>query len=552
MGLFDLLAEALKRPIYSDKEAALDASKNTSQISSEKEIEVSYVTYDPFTQYTQSSLLGDMARINSHSELVKQWRSMSLMPEVDEALQEICNEAIVYDEIDKVIDLSLDDLDVPDKIKDKIHESFKHILYLLDFNDRGEEIFRQWYVDGTLRIEAVFDNNRMKEGIKKLVLLTPFNMFKYKDEKTGTIKYFYCKDPNYNIIKDFQKADKIYIEDQITEINSGQWDVDKKTPLSFLHKAYKAINQLSSIEDSLIIFRITRSPEKRVFYIDTGNLPKAKAEEYVRSLITKYRQQRTYDVDSGKVQNKSRQISILEDFWFPISQSAGGSRGTRVESLAGQNPGFGDFSDINYFENKVFRALGVPIKRKDVESRFQMGNTVDIEKDEVKFFKLILKLRRKFNNLFVDLLKKDLIAKAVFRIEDWSAIQEHIKFKYANSNEFSTIKSLQIIGMKMEYATVALQLSEARLISKDFIRKNIMRFTDEDIKEMDKQIELEQEQEPEEEVEAPAANPFGGKSVPVHMVDPEETEEPKAKETEEPKAKTKEKKDNPFSKRKKE
>ena len=548
MGFFDLLTEALKRPIYSDKEANLDKTKNTSQVSTEKEMEVTYVTYDPFTQYTQSSLLGDMARVNSNSELIKQWRTMSLMPEVDEALQEICNEAIVYDEVDDVISLDLDGLDVPEKIKDKIQESFKHILYLLDFNERGDEIFRQWYVDGVLRLEAIFDNNKMKEGIKKLVLLTPFNMFKYREEKTGIIKYFYCKDPNYNLIKDFQKADKIYLEDQITEINSGLWDIDKKTPLSFLHKAYKAVNQLSTIEDSLIIFRITRSPEKRVFYIDTGNLPKAKAEEYVRSLITRYRQQKTYDVDSGKVQNKSRQISILEDFWFPVSQSGAGSRGTRVESLQGQNPGFSDFSDINYFENKVYRALGVPTKRKDVESRLQLSNTVDVEKDELKFFKLILKLRRKFNNLLVDLLKKDLIAKSVFRIDDWVTIQEQLKFKYANSNEFSTIKNLQIVGMKMEYATAALQLAEAKLISRDFIRRNIMGFSDEDIEALDKQIEDEKDLPPISG-EVPFEEP---EEEPEEEVTPEEEPEEEVTPEEEPEegSKPKGKKGNPFSKRK--
>jgi hypothetical protein len=503
MGFIELL-EKLSRPFYSSKEASLDSSKGTTQLSTPEYQENPYITYDPFSLYT-NNLMEQVSSAKTVNEFIKRWRQAAMLPEVDDALQEITSEAVTFDEKEKVVSLDLEALELPEAIKKKMEESFDRVLFLLDFNSRGDEIFKQWYVDGIISFEVVYREKELKEGIQKLILLSPFNFFKIKDEKTGMMKYFFHKKPSYDIVKDLGNADKTYFDEQISQINSGIWDTDKKFTLSFLQKALKVINQLSLIEDSLVIFRITRSPERRVFYIDTGNLPKTKAEEYVKSLISKYRQKRIYNTDSGTVENKSRQISILEDFWFPVSQTASGQRGTRVETLQGQNPGFNTFEDINYFVKKVYKALNVPPNRTNNDDRLQISSGVDIERDELKFFKYILKLRRKFNNLFVDLLKKDLISKEVFSIEDWNTVQEKIGFKYANSNEFSEIKKLQLLDLKTNAANGALPLMEAGLIDEFYVQREYLMLSEDEIKEIGTRLEEKAIQQAKADKEAQAA-----------------------------------------------
>ena len=503
MGPIATLLEKLSRPFYSTREAALDSSKGTTQLSTPEYQENPYITYDPFSLYT-NNLMEQVSSAKTVNEFIKRWRQSAMLPEVDDALQEITSEAITFDEKDKVIEVDLEGLELPDPIKKKMEESFERILFLLDFNVRGDEIFKQWYVDGVLTFEVVYREKDLKEGIQKLILLSPFNFFKVKDEKTGMMKYFFHKKPSYDIVKDLQNADKTYFEEQVAQITSGLWDSDKKYSLSFLQKALKVINQLSLIEDSLVIFRITRSPERRVFYIDTGNLPKTKAEEYVKSLISKYRQKRIYNTDSGTVENKSRQISILEDFWFPVSQTASGQRGTKVETLQGQNPGFNTFDDMNYFVKKLYKALNVPPNRSNDDDRLQISSGVDIERDELKFFKYILKLRRKFNNLFIDLLKKDLISKGVFSVEDWNEIQEKIAFKYANSNEFSEIKKLQLIDLRLQAANQALPFLESGILDEYYIQRECLMLTEEQIKEIGSRVEEKAVQQAKDDQQAQA------------------------------------------------
>lgn len=480
------LPERLKFPFYSRKEADIQTTQHTSiTVTKPEQIETAYAAYDPFASTTGYQYGSQTVFASNKNELIRKWRESSYLPEVDIAISEIANEAIVYDEIDDPVALNLNDVELPEAIKDKMQESFSKILYLLDFNERGDELFRQWYVDGTLNFEVIYDNDRIREGIQKLQLLSPFNFHQFIDPNTGQKKFFYSDVSNNGTTRQqMREPEQILYDEQISTINSGITSMDKKCYVSHLNKAMKAINQLTLIEDSLVIFRITRSPEKRAFYISTGNLPKSKAEEYMRSLITKYRQKKVYNTDLGIIEDKSKTVSILEDFWFPIDKNGNGSK---VESIAGQTPNFGGFEDVDYFVGKVYKALNVPENRRNKDGRLTEGNNIDIEKDELKFFKFILKLRRKFNNLFVDLLKKDLIAQNVMTLEDWNTIQEKIKFTYANSNEYTEIKNNQVLGMRIDAANTATSLVEGGYLSIEYIQKKILRLTDEEIAEIKQQ-----------------------------------------------------------------
>ena len=482
----DLLCElGLRKPFYSDREATFEKFKDSSQISKEVDLENPYITYDPFGSTSHSQIGQASSYVANYSEAVRRWRETALLPEVDEAISEITSEAIVYDENDDVIALNLDDIELSEQIKTKMRDSFEKILYLLDFNERGDELFRQWYVDGTLTLESVYNNRKPKDGLQRLVLLPPFNIYKFKNENSGEIRWFINNRPTYNTIKDLENAEKTYFDEQITQISSGITSSDKRIYFSPLQKAMKAINQLYLLEDSLVIYRLTRSPEKRVFKVDTGNLPKSKAEEYMRSLMTKYRQKKIYNTDTGTVENKNKAISILEDFWFSVNSQG---RGTSVDVLAGANPNFGGFDDIDYFVNKVYKALNIPSNRRNKEARITMNSTIDIEKDEMKFFKYIQKLRRRFNNMFVDLLKKDLIAKQVLSLEDWKKIQEKIKFNYADSNEISLVKKMQVVQIKMDSANAAAGMIDTQVIDKFWIQKEILGMNDEEMNEINNRI----------------------------------------------------------------
>lgn len=483
---WNTITEELKRTFYSDREAFQDRHKNFTQITKEIDVESPYITYDPFSMYTNSFALGgsNSMPVNTN-DYIRRWREASILPEVDEAVGEIASEAIVFDELDPAIDINLDEIELTENIKSKIRESFDRVLYLLDFNEKGEELFKQWYVDSTLNFECVYNNRKMKEGLQKLILLPPYDIMKYKNEQDSTIRWFINKHQTYNPLKDLENAEITYFDEQITQINSGILSPDKKCYYSPIQKAMKSINQLYLLEDTLLIYRITRSTEKRMFNVDVGNLPKSKAEEYMKGLINKYRQKKVYNTETGTLENAAKSISILEDMWFP-KRSDG--RGTTVDTLQGSSTNFGGFDDIDYFVNKVYTALNIPTNRRSKENRITINPTIDIEKDEMKFFKYIQKLRRKFNNLFVDLLKKDLIARQVLSLDDWKKIQEKIKFNYASSNEISMIKKAQINEVKINGANNSLGLIEARILSGKYVQKNILRLSDEEIAEIEEQL----------------------------------------------------------------
>lgn len=503
MDFRDTLLEKLKFPFYSRQEVEIENAPESSQTSKPENLEQSYVTYDPFGTYSNNQL-GQLQVLSANkNEMIRKWRESSYLSKVDTALGEICNESIVYDEVEDPIKINLSDIELPDEIKTMVEDSFDNILYMLDFNERGDDLFKQWYVDGQLNIEVVYDNSRLRDGINKLLLISPFNFNQFIDEKSRTRKYYYGEITNTNIQQKIKNNEEVYTEEQICHINSGIWSMDKKFPISPLNKAMKPINQLNLIEDSLVIARITKSTEKRAFFIPTGNLNKAKAEEYMRSLINKYRQKKVYNTDSGTVENRNRSISVLEDFWFPVGKDG---TGPRVENLAGTAPGFVSFEDVDYFVNEVYKSLNIPLNRRAPDSRQTLGNTVDIEKDELKFFKMILKLRRRFNNIFIDLLKKDVLAKRIMSLEDWNLIQEKIKFTYANSNEYSEIKNNQIMSMRVDSATSATQLIEGGLLSKKYIQTNILRLTEEEIQEIAEQNAIDAG----EALNKQASDEFGG------------------------------------------
>jgi hypothetical protein len=491
---FNVLLENLKFSTYSRDEAEIETIPDSSQTSTEKEVESPYITYNPYTSYTLNSMGQEQVTASNRNESIMRWRQAAYLPEVEQAINKISNEAIVYDEFDDPIQLNTSDIEVPDIIKEKMQESFNRIIYMLDFNERGDELFRQWYVDGQLNIEAVYDNQRMREGIKKLILLTPFN-FNTLATPSGEKKYFF-NDSQASGLNKVKEGEKIYTDEQITHINSGIPSLDKKFHVSYLNSAMKAINQLNLIEDSLVIARITKATEKRAFYLPIKGLNKYKAEEYMQSMINKYRQKRIYNLDSGTIENRNRSISVLEDFWFPVDAQ---NSGPRVENIAGTAPGFTSFEDVDYYVNKVYKSLRIPLSRRVPDGRLTVNNQVDIEKDELEFFKFILKLRRRFNNLFVDLLKKDLLARKVLSIEDWMKIQEKIKFTYSNSNEYSEIKANQILDMRIATANSAMALVQEGLYSKLFVQKKVLRLTDEEIKEINQENAMDNAKKEDEE-----------------------------------------------------
>lgn len=509
-GLF----EELLKTFYSAREAKLEIgrSKKLSTttppvITAEPDGILSDVSY----QYVMGGQIDFI--LTERNNLIKQWRSVTYLPEVDAAIQELLNEALVFEEDDSLpLELNLDDLDLNDGLKRKILDSFDKIITLLDFKNRGGDLFKQWYVDGTLAVEAVYDNARKTEGLKKLILLPPYDFFKYKDIRTGETTFFYStrlgadmyNRPHTTLNALYQHSEIKYKPEQITQINSNIFSQDRLFSISHLNKAMKVINQVTLIEDSIIIYRITRAPEKKVFYIDTGRLPKGKAEEYIQNMMKKHRQKMVYNIDTGNIENRKRSISLLEDFWMPRSQDG---KGTEIEILQGLDSNMSEIPDLDYFYDKMYRALNVPsIRRKNEESQFRglQPGSFEIEREEIKFFKFVVGLRKKFNQLFLDLLKKELIATKIVSLQDWEKIKTGIKFNYKNNNEYAEIKNLQTMESRFNIADTANNLVETHLLSKEWIRREILKQNDDERKIIDSQIEDEAKTEakltpPEEE-----------------------------------------------------
>ena len=435
---------------------------------------------------------GDKAK--SDVDLIMKYRDISSQPECDAAIEDIVNEAIVGDHDDAPVNLILDELEISDKIKETIKHEFDAILSMLGFNSYSHDIFRKWYVDGRLPYHIIINNEQPKQGIKELRYIDPAKLRKVKeveeqnDPKTGAklIKkvdeYFLYQDKSLNAA---DQGVKIY-PDAIAYCTSGMMDPSRKKILSYLHKALKPVNQLRMMEDSVVIYRISRAPERRIFYIDVGNLPKGKAEEYLRGIMNQYRNKLVYDAKTGDIKDDRKHMSMLEDFFLPRRE---GGRGTEITTLPG-GENLGQIDDIIYFQKKLYKSLNVPVNRLEQEAQFSLGRTSEITRDEVKFKKFIDRLRKRFSDLFMQLLKTQLLLKGICTQEDWKNWKESIAFDYIEDNYFSELKQSEMLRERFDMLS-SLDEHIGRFISNEWVRKNVLRFNDEEIEAIQKQIDAE-------------------------------------------------------------
>ena len=435
---------------------------------------------------------GDKAKTDI--DLILKYRDVSSQPECDAAIEDIVNESIVGDHDEAPINLVLDELEISDKLKETVKHEFDNVLKLLNFNQYAHDIFRKWYVDGRLPYHIIINNEQPKQGIKELRYIDPVKLRKIKevqeetDPKTGAklIKkvdeYFLYQDKTMNAAN---QGLKIY-PDAIAYCTSGQMDPGRKRILSYLHKALKPVNQLRMMEDSLVIYRISRAPERRIFYIDVGNLPKGKAEEYLRGIMNQYRNKLVYDAKTGDIKDDRKHMSMLEDFFLPRRE---GGRGTEITTLPG-GENLGQIDDIIYFQKKLYKSLNVPVNRLEQEAQYSLGRTTEITRDEVKFKKFIDRLRKRFSDLFMQLLKTQLLLKGIITKEDWKSWKETISFDYIEDNYFSELKQSEMIRERFDMLST-LDEHIGRFISNEWVRKNVLRFNDEEIEEIQKQIDQE-------------------------------------------------------------
>jgi len=436
----------------------------------------------------------DGDKVKSEVELIFKYRDIAAQPECDQAIEDIVGEAIVGNHEESPVKLVLEGLKVSNNIKDSIIKEFKSILSLLGFNQYAHEIFRKWYVDGRLPYHIIIDTDNPKQGIKELRYIDPTKLRKVKeveeeaDPKTGAklIKkvdeYFVFQD---NMMGKYNEGVKIY-PDAIAYCTSGVMDPQRKRILSYLHKALKPVNQLRMMEDSLVIYRISRAPERRIFYIDVGNLPKGKAEEYLRGIMNQYRNKLVYDAKTGDIKDDRKHMSMLEDFFLPRRE---GGRGTEISTLPG-GENLGQIDDIIYFQKKLYRSLNVPTDRLEQESSYTLGRTTEITRDEVKFKKFVDRLRKRFSDLFMQLLKTQLLLKGVITKEDWKSWKEKITFDFIEDNYFSELKESEMIRERFEMLS-SLDEYMGTFVSKAWVQKNILRFTEADIRKMQQEIDKE-------------------------------------------------------------
>ena len=482
---------------------------------------------DGVDYYLTSGFFGSYVDIEgvyrTEYDLIRRYREMSLHPEVDSAIEDIVNEAIVSDSNDSPVQIELSNLNASDGIKQKIREEFKYILQLLDFDKKCHEIYRNWYVDGRLYYHKVIDFKKPELGIQELRYIDSLKMRYVRQAKkdpndnsrslnrVGDIdpmrqsfpdieEYFvYNSKPNYPLTNtsisatssETAKSDGAikFAKDSIVYCTSGLVDRNKNTTLSYLNKAIKSLNQLRMIEDSIVIYRMVRGTERRIFYIDVGNMPKVKAEQYLKETMMRYRNKLNYNVETGEVQSDRRFQSLMDDYWLPRRE---GGRGTEVTTLPGSN-NLGELTDLNYFQRKLYKSLNVPSSRIDGESGFNLGRSSEILRDEVKFSKFVGRLRKRFSKLFVDLLRTQLILKNIITPEDWEAMSEHIQFDYLYDNHFAELKESELLTERLNMVAMA-EPYVGRYFSQDYLRRKVLRQTDEEIIEQDILIEKEIEE----------------------------------------------------------
>ncbi len=464
--------------------------------------------------YVTSGFFGSYVDIEgtfkTEIDLIRRYREMALHPEVDSAIEDIVNEAVVSDLNDSPVEIELSNLNASDGIKKTIRQEFKNIKDLLDFDKKSHEIYRNWYIDGRLYYHKVIDLKAPNEGIKELRYIDAAKMkfvrhAKQQNKELGVRKqelasvdmafpeleeYFVytpkLNQPMSNMGASSDQKGVKFSKDSITYCTSGLVDRNKGSTLSYLHKSIKALNQLRMIEDSLVIYRLSRAPERRIFYIDVGNLPKVKAEQYLRDVMSRYRNKLVYNANTGEIRDDKKMMSMMEDFWLPRRE---GGRGTEITTLpGGQN--LGEITDIEYFKKKLYKALNVPISRIEGDGGFNLGRSSEILRDELKFSKFVGRLRKRFSAMFLDMLKTQLLLKNVVTPEDWEVMSEHIQFDFLYDNHFSELKEAELMENRINLATLA-EPYVGKYYSQDYVRRKIIRQTDADILEEDAKIDQE-------------------------------------------------------------
>lgn len=434
--------------------------------------------------------------IKNENDLIRRYREVSQYSDCDGAIEDIVNEAIVADENKRSVELELDELKVSASIKTKIKEEFDNVLRILKFDERAHEIFRTWYIDGRLYYQILIDENNIKQGIVELRYIDPRKIRRIKNIKkersaqgvdvVKEIEEYYLYNDK-GITEQTTQGVKLAL-DSVVYAPSGYVDQNTGMMMSYLHKAIKPVNQLKMIEDSLVIYRISRAPERRIFYIDVGNLPKLKAEQYVSDIMNKFRNKIVYDATTGETRDDRRHLSMMEDFWMPRRE---GGKGTEITTLpGGQN--LGEIQDIEYFQQKLYHALNVPISRLQPQQGFSIGRSQEISRDEVKFNKFIVRLRKKFSVMFSNALRVQLIAKGIIRADEWDNIRPFLKYDYLEDNHFSELKDSEILMQRIQ-SLQALDPYVGKYYSQTWVRKNILRLDEDEIEQIEKEIADEQE-----------------------------------------------------------
>ena len=432
--------------------------------------------------------------IKNENDLIRRYREVSQYGDCDNAIEEIVNEAIVANSDEKPVEIVLDDVKLSTGIKEKIRVEFDSILKLYKFSAKGHDIFRSWYVDGRLYYHILLDETNPANGILELRFVDPRKIRKIKNIKKGkndkgvevvkSIDEFYIYNDK-GINENTAQGVKLSL-DSVIYCPSGLIDANSNSMLGYLHKAIKPVNMLKMVEDALVIYRVSRAPERRIFYIDVGNLPKLKAEQYVNDIMNKFRNKIVYDAATGEVRDDKKHLSMMEDFWMPRRE---GGKGTEITTLSGgQN--LGQIEDINYFQNKLYQALNVPVSRLRPDQGFSLGRSNEISRDEIKFNKFIERLRRKFSSLFADALRVQLIAKNIIRPEEWDQIAQDIRFDFQEDNHFAELKEAEVLNNRIDQLN-RIQPYIGTYYSMNYVRRFVLKQSDEDIEQIQKEISQE-------------------------------------------------------------
>ena len=442
------------------------------------------------------------ASFKNENDLVTRYREMAMQPELEAAVDEIVNESIVHDLTGKTVTIILDDLEQPQKIKDMIRDEFDNVLRMMDFSNSGADIFRNWYIDGRLFYQVLIDEKQPKLGIQELVYIDPRKIkkvrtvIKKKDPRTkievvtGVEEFYIFNDKasqqGQQIVTSVSDNAVKIAPDSIINVNSGLLDAKRQMVLSYLHKAIKPLNQLRMVEDAVVIYRLSRAPERRVFYIDVGNMPKQKAEQYLRDIMTKFRNKVVYDSSTGEVKDDRKFMSMMEDFWIP---RRGEGKSTEITTLpAGQN--LGELSDVQYFEKKLYKSLNVPVSRLEPQTGFTLGRAAEITRDELKFNKFVERVRSKFTTLFDELMKRQLALKGICSIDEWEVLKEKIHYDFLKDNNFAELKEAELMTSRLQLMNLV-DPYVGTYFSRAWVKKHVLHFDEEGIDRMNDELDQE-------------------------------------------------------------